>query len=83
MPHPTEPLGEMEPEWYELAACRGRGWFGFFDAPDTTSAQKTCIGCEVRQTCLIFAMDEGISYGVWGGLTPEQRRRASYSRPAA
>lgn len=73
----------MEPAWYDAAACRGRGWGGFFDAKDTTAAQKVCVDCRVRYDCLLFAINEGISDGVWGGLTPEQRRRTRSSRSAA
>lgn len=75
--------GPMEPAWYDAAACRGRGSAGFFDAKDTSAAQTMCIDCRVRQECLMFAIDEEISDGVWGGLTPEQRRRARASRSAA
>lgn len=69
-----------DPAWYELAACQGEGWAGFFDTQEPVPAQEICAQCQVRARCLKFAIDEGITYGVWGGLTPEQRRRARFPK---
>jgi WhiB family transcriptional regulator, redox-sensing transcriptional regulator len=68
-----------EPHWYEDAACRGQGWERFFDHTDPTTAQRICARCPVRAPCLRFAMANQIDTGVWGGLTPEQRRRTRAS----
>ena len=65
----------VDPAWYEQAACQGRGWQEFFDEPDPTVAQRTCARCPVRMPCLRFAITQNIDNGIWGGLTPEQRRR--------
>jgi WhiB family transcriptional regulator, redox-sensing transcriptional regulator len=37
-------------------------------------AQAICAGCGVRERCLEYAVGEMIVHGVWGGLTPRQRR---------
>lgn len=71
-----------EPQWFEHAACRGRGWQAFFDDADPSDAQWICAGCPVRMPCLRYAMTNGIDEGVWGGLTPEQRRRTRASQVA-
>lgn len=36
-------------------------------------AKAICDGCEVKQTCLEFALSINEGYGIWGGLTPEER----------
>jgi WhiB family transcriptional regulator, redox-sensing transcriptional regulator len=72
-----------EPEWYEHAECRGKGWEAFFDDPDPATAQRTCARCPVRVRCLRFAMANHIETGIWGGLTPEQRRRVRASSRVA
>jgi WhiB family redox-sensing transcriptional regulator len=38
-------------------------------------AKQVCQGCEVRAACLAFAVDNGIAFGIWGGLSERQRRR--------
>lgn len=34
-----------------------------------------CKGCPVVDKCLEVAIHNGEQYGIWGGTTPEQRRR--------
>ena len=34
-----------------------------------------CSACDIRETCLAWALKNGERYGVWGGLTEQQRRR--------
>ena len=38
-------------------------------------AKSICKGCPVATKCLIYALEEGIEHGVWGGLTPPERQR--------
>lgn len=37
-------------------------------------AQKICEPCPVKGECLKFALDEKIEHGIFGGLTPQQRK---------
>jgi WhiB family transcriptional regulator, redox-sensing transcriptional regulator len=39
-------------------------------------AKMICAGCRVRQECLEFAQTHDLTYGIWGGTTPEDRQRA-------
>lgn len=37
-------------------------------ASDLAAAQSLCDQCPVRVACLELALQEGIEYGVWGGV---------------
>lgn len=37
-------------------------------------AVKSCVDCTVRTDCLEYALVVGERLGVWGGLTPNERR---------
>jgi hypothetical protein len=38
-------------------------------------ARSWCEDCKVSRDCLIFSMQQGDRFGIWGGFTPEERRR--------
>jgi WhiB family transcriptional regulator, redox-sensing transcriptional regulator len=38
-------------------------------------AKMICAGCRVRQECLEFAHAHDLTYGIWGGTTPQDRQR--------
>lgn len=61
--------------WQHLAACRGHDpelWFPF--TGEETQPKRVCAACPVRAACLQYALDTGQRYGVWGGLTEDERR---------
>lgn len=71
-------------DWTSRAACRGAATEIFFpEYQGNTSdriyeqAREFCQQCDVRYECLKLALSfEGPDvrrYGVWGGLTPEER----------
>lgn len=37
-------------------------------ASDLAEAQALCAHCPVRISCLELALEEGLEYGVWGGV---------------
>lgn len=37
-------------------------------ASDLAAAQSLCAQCSVRIPCLELALEEGLEYGVWGGV---------------
>ena len=63
--------------WQERAACFGIDPDVFFPTSEEESgpALKHCSGCGIREMCLAWALKNGERYGVWGGLTEQQRRR--------
>jgi WhiB family transcriptional regulator, redox-sensing transcriptional regulator len=74
-------FGEVEPGWFDRAACRGAGWDRWFPEAepgqpvDYSAAVAVCEGCPVRARCLDYAQATRAAEGVWGGLTPSERRR--------
>ena len=50
-------------------------------------AKKVCAGCDVKEQCLVYALETGQDSGVWGGLSEDERRalkrRANQNRRAA
>jgi WhiB family redox-sensing transcriptional regulator len=81
-PRQGDPAALPGPEdWTELALCAEVGddfWFPP-KGGDPEPAKKVCRGCEVRATCLQYALDNEIRHGIWGGVS-EQRRRAALQR---
>ena len=71
-------------EWQDRAACRQLSVELFFPPAEQEAheAKAMCALCEVRQTCLEFATAAGERFGVWGGLTPQERRSLVAKRRA-
>lgn len=70
-------------DWMTLAACRGARRDLFFpdefELPDPSAIAK-CAGCVVRNECLQYAIDNDIEFGIWGGLTEQQRSNINERR---
>jgi WhiB family transcriptional regulator, redox-sensing transcriptional regulator len=72
------------PAWLYDAACRGMD-VSIFYRPDNergTAARRrdqrakaVCATCSVAARCLDWALTNGEPYGIWGGLTPDERAR--------
>jgi WhiB family redox-sensing transcriptional regulator len=62
--------------WQYRAACRGTDLTVFFPERGESAepARQICGGCPVREPCLEFALRQGITHGIWGGLTERDRR---------
>jgi WhiB family redox-sensing transcriptional regulator len=75
----TEPhrAWEAEPEWMLRGACNGVRGDLFFPSRGESSkeAKAICSGCEVRETCLDYALEHGEKWGVWGGASERERRK--------
>ncbi|MCX4694473.1 WhiB family transcriptional regulator [Streptomyces sp. NBC_01408] len=74
-------------QWQSRAACRDLGTGRFFHPAGErgedreerdAAAKRVCAGCPVRAECLEHALRTREPFGVWGGLTEEERR----ARPA-
>ena len=71
-------------EWQEIAACRTIPVELFFPMVEheTDQAKAVCLECLVREPCLESAITAGERFGVWGGLTPPERRSIVAKRRA-
>lgn len=71
-------------KWQERAACRIVPVELFFPALDheADEAKAVCRECTVQEPCLESALEAGERFGVWGGLTPQERRSLAAKRRA-
>lgn len=68
-------------DWQLDAACRGQAepFFHPYGEREPTrsrrerAAKAICAGCPVMQQCREHALDAREPYGVWGGLSEEER----------
>ncbi|GAA1205088.1 WhiB family transcriptional regulator [Prauserella alba] len=76
-------------EWVHDAACRDEDPELFFPVSDmgpgsqqAAQAKAVCARCPVRDRCLSYALDGGLDFGIFGGLTQEERRELVRRRRA-
>lgn len=69
----------VPPPWTDAALCNQTDPEAFFPEKggSTRAAKTVCLGCEVRQQCLDYALSNGERFGIWGGLSERERRRLS------
>jgi WhiB family transcriptional regulator, redox-sensing transcriptional regulator len=67
--------------WRQAAACRTMDPDLFFPlsasgpgAQQASQAKTVCFRCPVRLQCLQHALANDEAYGIWGGLTEDERR---------
>ncbi len=78
----TDALGLPAPsgadeQWQERALCAQTDPEAFFPEKggSTREAKRICLGCEVRDACLEYALAHDERFGIWGGLSERERRR--------
>ncbi|MBM7414282.1 WhiB family redox-sensing transcriptional regulator [Rhodococcus sp. PvP016] len=72
--------GDMDPledQWQERALCAQTDPEAFFPEKggSTREAKRICLGCEVKDDCLEYALAHDERFGIWGGLSERERRR--------
>jgi WhiB family redox-sensing transcriptional regulator len=84
----SESVAATQPGWRSLSACRGEDPELFFPVSpfgpglaQLAMAQAICAACCVRAECLRFALQTGQEYGVWGGLSEQERSAMLRTRP--
>lgn len=54
-------------------------WFGDEDMSNARAtyniARKLCAVCPVKDLCLSYALTQDEPHGMWGGLSPDERKR--------
>lgn len=66
--------------WMQDAACATTDPELFFPEREegggtAAHAKRICARCDVRDKCLEYALRNGETEGIWGGLSSRQRRR--------
>ncbi|MCW2527289.1 MAG: WhiB family transcriptional regulator [Pseudonocardiales bacterium] len=73
-------------DWQIQAACRGLDPTLFFQKTNARGrtkrmtearARAVCAKCPVVAECLNWALTVNEPYGMWGGLSPEERQQLS------
>ena len=66
-----------ELSWQERSLCAQTDPEAFIPEKggSTREAKKVCVGCEVRQECLEYALEHDERFGIWGGLSERERRK--------
>lgn len=64
-------------EWRANASCKDlpKNLFHPVGQADTSYAMAVCTRCPVKEECLQYAQDNKIDFGIWGGVTEEERSR--------
>jgi len=69
-------------DWQTAGACRGMDSDAFFHPPQErakgrrkriSAAKAVCKACPVVRQCLDHALETREPYGVWGGLSEDER----------
>lgn len=65
------------PDWVADALCAQTDPEIFFPEKGKSSAEAklVCRSCPVAEECLEFAIVTRQKFGVWGGLSPDERSR--------
>ena len=76
-------VSKQSTEWHDSATCRGEAGRDFYPPfggerkrerlAREQRAKTVCAACPVRTQCLEHAIASGERYGVWGGLTFDER----------
>lgn len=70
--------GEEGSDWMLEARCLDADPEAFFPEKggSTREAKRICAACPVRDDCLQYALENDERFGIWGGLSERERRRA-------
>ena len=62
--------------WQFQSACKTEQSDIFFSelASKVSKAKAICQTCPVQSQCLAFALENNIEEGIFGGLTPDERK---------
>jgi WhiB family redox-sensing transcriptional regulator len=88
MPKPdVTPPAKPDMSWQDKAECRSVGgdmWFAEKSELSTIrEAKRICrTSCEVQAQCLAYALEFDEPFGMWGGLTANERRDLRRGRTA-
>jgi WhiB family transcriptional regulator, redox-sensing transcriptional regulator len=63
--------------WADQARCLQAEPDTFFPEKggSTREAKRICVGCDVRDLCLEYALANDERFGIWGGMSERERRK--------
>lgn len=66
----------LDRDWMSRARCRDTDtdWFFAADEYAQMRSARWCRQCPVQAECLQYALETDSRFGVWGGLTEQQRK---------
>ena len=77
-------------DWQLRSACKGKD--DLFFHPDgerdpsrsrrDDAAKAVCAGCPVIMACRAHAFDNNEAYGVWGGMSEDEREEVNFADAA-
>ena len=67
--------------WHDASACGPTTAHLFFTDATDLPAKRICARCPVVAACRDDAMDAQIVHGIWGGLSPRERRHHRWAGP--
>lgn len=69
-------------DWRDHANCIGLDADLFFPerGKNTNEAKRVCAACTVRNECAEYALNFPETFGIWGGLSPVERKRIRGAR---
>jgi WhiB family redox-sensing transcriptional regulator len=71
-------------QWQDEAACKTLPLEVFFPPAEqeAEAAKVICSGCTVREPCLEAALAAGERFGIWGGMSTDERQSVAARRRA-
>ncbi|MGW1776659.1 WhiB family transcriptional regulator [Streptomyces sp. NPDC002104] len=74
----TRPGPAQDEGWWKKARCTADeecAELFYSEAPGSAArAKRICFSCPARRACLEYAQRNGEHFGIWGGLTGQERR---------
>ncbi|MGW1059321.1 WhiB family transcriptional regulator [Micromonospora rubida] len=73
------------PAWHDRANCQGTDTDEFYPEKggSTLTAKRICARCEVQTECLESAVATREPYGIWGGMSQNERRALGHKATQA
>lgn len=74
---PANPNPADTEPWMDFSLCKEIGGDVFFPekGESTKPAKRVCQACPVRSECLEYALRNDERFGIWGGLSEQERRK--------
>ncbi len=72
----------VDQPWADEALCQQTDPELFYpetSRPTNHEAKAICAGCFVQAECLTYALETNQTFGIWGGLSVQERHRLTHT----